>query len=447
MENYFLKSSVTIFLFYMVYKFFFSDEKSYLFNRFLLITGIIISIVIPLVKINLNSYTPSQGIHTTLYHQLNETYLNPEADVIGNHQIKKIITTLYLMGIVFFMSRFIYNLIKLLKLIKSSSKLKKDNTIIVLVPQSIVPFSFLNSIFVDQSKYENCEINPEIITHETAHVIHKHSWDILLVELAKTIFWFNPLWYWYKKSIQLNHEFQADEYVLLQHQNIQKYQSLLIENIQHLNYKLTSSFNFLSLKKRLIMMSKNKKTGQITIKQWAVLPILMFMIALLNLELKAQDSVLVKTDTSLLTSNDDLPLSKEQYYSKSTFILKNDAGVILPERKYSELTEEEKEKLLDPPTLPKKMMVTQENLNDFSNKSNYAIWIDGNVLENNVLKKYKPEDFDYFFNSFVHKNARSERFPQEHQVNLYTKEGFRKMLEELKKPHEGIIKNFYTKNE
>ncbi|OYX17126.1 MAG: hypothetical protein B7Z16_10640, partial [Algoriphagus sp. 32-45-6] len=53
-----------------------------------------------------------------------------------------------------------------------------------------------------------------------------------------------------------------------------------------------------------------------------------------------------------------------------------------------------------------------------------ALWIDGKTVDNSVLANYKAEDFDWFFQSGVKANARSERFPQPFQVHLYSPEYF-----------------------
>ena len=53
-----------------------------------------------------------------------------------------------------------------------------------------------------------------------------------------------------------------------------------------------------------------------------------------------------------------------------------------------------------------------------------AVWINGKVKTKEEIKKYKRSDFSYYTYSFVHKNARSKRFPQEYQYTLYTKEYF-----------------------
>ena len=61
-----------------------------------------------------------------------------------------------------------------------------------------------------------------------------------------------------------------------------------------------------------------------------------------------------------------------------------------------------------------------------------AIWVNGKLTSKEGIKKYKRTDFSYYSYSFVHKNARSKRFPQEYQYTLYTKKYF---AENLKNNH------------
>jgi N-acetylmuramoyl-L-alanine amidase len=63
---------------------------------------------------------------------------------------------------------------------------------------------------------------------------------------------------------------------------------------------------------------------------------------------------------------------------------------------------------------------------------NMAVWINGKVRTKEEIKKYKRSDFSYYSTSFIHKNARSKRFPQEYQYSLYTKKYFD---ENLKNSH------------
>ncbi|CAM1355704.1 M56 family metallopeptidase [Tenacibaculum ascidiaceicola] len=112
-------------------------------------------------------------------------------------------------------------------------------------------------------------------------------------------------------------------------------------------------------------------------------------------------------------------------------------------KKISELTEEEK-KILPPPPPPVKLKqktLSNKLFQDFKNTKKYAIWIDGKAVNNNVLNSYKNTDFYNYTGSFVHKNARSKRFPQEYQYQLNTKEYIQKIKKQLPPPPSKNKKN------
>lgn len=62
------------------------------------------------------------------------------------------------------------------------------------------------------------------------------------------------------------------------------------------------------------------------------------------------------------------------------------------------------------------------------NKSEYAVWIDGKVIDNKILEQYTYSDFVHFAKSKVYNNARSFKFPQPFQVRLFTKAGFEQVF-------------------
>ncbi|SIN66483.1 M56 family metallopeptidase [Algoriphagus halophilus] len=117
--------------------------------------------------------------------------------------------------------------------------------------------------------------------------------------------------------------------------------------------------------------------------------------------------------------------SKDEFYKNVTFILRSKDGEEI-EKTYDELSEDLKAGLMDPPRKPNYQVPSNQQFESWKNKDEFAIWIDGKVSENEVLDKRNPSDFVYYTDSFVHNNARSERFPQAHQVSLFTEEGFEK---------------------
>ncbi|MCK5207551.1 MAG: TonB family protein, partial [Cyclobacteriaceae bacterium] len=96
-----------------------------------------------------------------------------------------------------------------------------------------------------------------ILAHEQAHSDQYHSVDVLLVELLKSIQWFNPIaWLFAKESIQ-NLEYLADKEVMDSQDNAQEYQMAIIQYSHHSGSKLLrSEFSKSNLKNRIIMMNQ-----------------------------------------------------------------------------------------------------------------------------------------------------------------------------------------------
>ncbi|MDN3202880.1 M56 family metallopeptidase [Algoriphagus sediminis] len=132
-------------------------------------------------------------------------------------------------------------------------------------------------------------------------------------------------------------------------------------------------------------------------------------------------------------------LDKKEFFAHTTFALKYPDGMV-SKVKYSELSSELKEGLIVPKISSERRIPTKENLEIWSNSKNHALWFDGKVISNAALKNIMEDDIYHYFESYVYPNARSASFPQEYQVNLYSKATFDKMLNESKVgPSEMII--------
>jgi hypothetical protein len=102
--------------------------------------------------------------------------------------------------------RFTRNIYLLLSNAAKNKIINYQRAKLVLLKEEVASYSFLNYIFISEADYSNKAIEEELITHELTHVREKHSWDVIFIELLQIFFWFNPLFIFYKKAIQLNHE-------------------------------------------------------------------------------------------------------------------------------------------------------------------------------------------------------------------------------------------------
>ncbi len=264
---YIIRFCLCTFAFFLFYKAFLEQEKAYVFNRFFLLSGIIISLITPIVTFNTVTEINEVIISSQPYIPLG--YYNNEINYIL--LIHFIITSILLM-------RFIMQLVSFSLKIRKNELIEYHGAKIVLTNELNPPYTFLNYIFINRNKYNN--MPNELMLHELTHVKQKHTLDIIFLELIKTIFWFNPVLIVYKKAIQLNHEFLADQGALNIQSDLQSYQTLLLSYIgNNQSMNIASNLNFSLTKKRFIMMSKTKTKIEFLKKLLVVPVIIMVFIA------------------------------------------------------------------------------------------------------------------------------------------------------------------------
>jgi hypothetical protein len=143
----------------------------------------------------------------------------------------------------------------------------------------VPPHTFLNYIFFNKEKYEAHEIPKEVFLHEETHAKEKHALDILFVEVLQILFWFNPLLYFVKKDIKLNHEFLADKAVLKNGVALENYQNTLLAFSSHASEpQLANAINYSSIKKRFTVMKTHTSKHAIWLRSLILLPLLAILI-------------------------------------------------------------------------------------------------------------------------------------------------------------------------
>lgn len=434
---YIIKSGLCLALVLLVYKVLLEREHMYKFNRYYLLFGLCFALVVPFITMEVAAEIP---ITDTTNNAINfENMSSAEAIPLATETLQTttgipiwiyVLVSLYIIGYLVFFLRFMNNIYQIFYKITRNAKTFYKKASLVLLKENILPHTFLHYIFIEKEAYETENIAEELYTHELAHVTQKHTLDIILIELIQIVFWFNPLLIYYKKAIQLNHEFLADEAVLKSNIQIPNYQQLLLDNASwNHNLYLASNLNFSVTKKRLQMMTKH--TSRIRTWLFATLTIPIFIGALFlfstKVEAKEVTAEIVEIPVIETTSKQD---PKASYYKNATFIFEDENGNKTT-KKYAELTQEEKARLMPAPKTPIAKRPTTKLLNDWKNKNGFAIWIDKKVIDNNEISNY---DVVHYTGSFVHKNARSKRFPQSYQMRLYTAAGFEELKKDLASP-------------
>ena len=277
---YILKSSVCLVLFYLFFRLLLSKETFHRFNRVALLGVLFFSLLIPCIEMTTRHQVEVQQAVLSIEQLLMMAELNaitPEVGAVIQEVPSvswiQIVLLVYLAGIVFFACRNICSLICLFRLIYSGrhEKLEKGITLVVH-NRTITPFSWMKYIVISRKDLE--ENGREILIHETAHICHRHSIDLLLADICIFFQWFNPGAWLLKQELQNIHEYEADETVINEGVNAKEYQLLLIKKAVGTRlYSMANSFNHSKLKKRITMMLKEKSNPWARLKYLYVLPL------------------------------------------------------------------------------------------------------------------------------------------------------------------------------
>lgn len=261
--GYMLQVSIVFTLLFLLYKVLVSNLTFHSSNRWILLSIPIISIVLPILDITsliplenlqFNSFSievPSLYKNTVV--PINETN-GVEQKASISYLASNFWSTVYLCGVLAMLIKFIRTSKQVFRIKRNSKKLSIQGTEVFLAKVS-TPFSYFNWIFIPEEQGRS--INKLILEHEVTHVKKMHGLDLLLTEIYAIIFWFNPIIYFYRKSIKALHEYQADQGVLAKNTKPSEYLELILNTIQNRdNHNSLSYFNNPIIKKRIDMITK-----------------------------------------------------------------------------------------------------------------------------------------------------------------------------------------------
>jgi len=258
MITYILETLAFQLVFLLTYDLFLKKETFFQWNRVYLLATFVLSLVLPWVKLEMLKTTMPQelGNVTIFLTQLDGVVLTPEGvetpfwssfpwyyGVLGFGSVLSIIW-------------FAHKLLQIRKLKRLGTIQQYPDYDKITVQHSTLAFSFFRNIFLGAEIQKEKEAN--IIAHELVHVKQRHTLDLLFFELARIVFWFNPLTYVYQNRMAELHEFIADAQVVKDNKK-EHFEMLLSEafKTQHISF-VNQFFNKSLIKKRIVMLQKKK---------------------------------------------------------------------------------------------------------------------------------------------------------------------------------------------
>ncbi|MPS64269.1 M56 family metallopeptidase [Chryseobacterium sp.] len=304
------------------------DKTFHHYNRFYLLFSILISLLLPLIRLEDFTIEVNQNIYMLI-----DTVQNfSPSENTNTHENLYYTVAFSVLGIisVYFLGKFIYGTFKIHELKTKFERENIEGINFYRTDLTDAPFSYFKNLFWKNSITLNSEIGKQILKHEMVHIEQKHTFDKIILEIITSVFWFNPFYHLIKREINLIHEYLADKKAVKQSDTRAFAQMLLASHFSGTELPATSPFLSSNLKKRLTMLQKSQtKFGYA--RRILALPVVFTVafaymvnaknkeIAKTNLEIEKVVSQ-IKKDTIRPNANEDLfqeQLKKGELYNEA----------------------------------------------------------------------------------------------------------------------------------
>ncbi len=269
--------------FYLLFHWALKNDSFFQANRAYLLLGTLISFIIPLLKFEFWNHAVDSsfdGFRFLLFPSIPD--INPTDGSTFEQSSTWNWSTLFVSAIVI-----IYLAGASLQLIKIAFGLKKVSALLegkksshsknIIWTQSGPPFfSFWKYIFINEQKLDISEdALKQVILHEEVHVRQQHTLDVIFMELAVAVCWFNPFIYKIRNALVQTHEYIADSKVAIGNTDIDEYSRLILQlSTSNKTMPLTHQFSKINIENRIKMLNQSNTSKMKALKFLFVIPVL-----------------------------------------------------------------------------------------------------------------------------------------------------------------------------
>ena len=306
---YSVKVAVCLALFYLFHKLLMSRDTFHTFNRFAILSMMLLSLVLPLVHLSLDSEAGINRGTVALEGLVAQTVVDDGGNGVGEGMtLTQVLLATYVLGVVLFIGKALLSVGSLLRLIRRARCVEVRNGIrIYTMHGDISPFSWFRYIIMSEKDWQ--ENRREIVLHEMAHIRRCHSMDVALCNMMIVFQWYNPAAWLLKRELQTVHEYEADEAVLSAGVDATHYQMLLIRKaVGERLFSMANNLNHNSLKKRITMMKIKRTNPMQKAKIAFVLPLAAMTVAAFASQKVENLSEKVEQESEAFSSVSDNPV-------------------------------------------------------------------------------------------------------------------------------------------
>jgi N-acetylmuramoyl-L-alanine amidase len=289
-----LKVTICSAVLFGYYWFFLRNKVFHAYNRFYLLAIVVLSVTLPLIKINIfhKAAEPKTNIIKMLQvvtvgdEYIDEVIISPKRSIT----IEQILPFIYLLV------SFVLLLMMLQMLIHIASLLRKNKVMLIEDIHFVntdnakgTPFSFFKYIFWNQQIDMQSPAGARIFKHEMAHIQERHSWDKMFINTVLIAFWINPVFWLIRRELSLIHEFIADKRAVETGDTAAFAAMILAATYPQQRIGITNNFFYSPIKRRLMMLTKNQHPKMNYISRLLVLPLAVIVFAAFTLKAKTID--------------------------------------------------------------------------------------------------------------------------------------------------------------
>ncbi len=282
---YLAEASICVAITVLFYRIVLSELTFFTLNRVILIGMLLLSFAIPMLSFELGITTMGTAEILLPEFLVGKGVKQSAASISW----QELVFYIYLTGVVVMTVHLILGFVTSQRLLGKSRLMRYQNYWIAVHPK-FIPASFFSYILLPDFDPNRSE-QKQIVLHESVHVRLKHSWDLLFIQFAKIIFWFNPLIYQFERSLREVHEYQADQGVTSSYSK-KEYSGLLLQMITGgQGWHFMNNFNQFQTKKRIIMMRKPQSQKKEKRRFLLAIPVMTALFFVFSCEITPEEDI------------------------------------------------------------------------------------------------------------------------------------------------------------